>query len=857
MPDVEIRVYEEGAITRRVRPGFAVADLMGDIVNRGFGDSPGMDEWYNVNPPDAWNTQRSDASFDNMQNVDFIRFLRDGTVLEGASARGGQDNGGEYSGWILRGVVKPLDGHLQGEPLPATNPSYNFDPVTWVPTSGTLDTICPPVQPFNTGVLTVANQATASAISEETYPANQQFQWEIDGQGFSPEWQAAKSVRLGFGNDSYCVYLRHGNYPQLQKSTGYKSWITLKTIHTTSPIDLMGGKYLVKVRRIAGRFVWTVNDKTIHYNEVVGGSIQAASWPAGKLSIEAQGGLRAGIKAGLITYSSKRFPSGTDAEIEGTLRRTVTSNGEISGTEAASPPMPLLAGWQGNNTSIEATTSIEGDHVQYNVTLKASPDYVDTPLLNRALLQFEPQWVEYENGGNGNYIDLRPAVLGLNIEHAMPPVASGSEARIEVHRKLLDEQLPNWLDYVQEYRPILIRIRRRYSDGSADPYWVNVFFGYIHKTQKSSEAVNRRTMTIIARDGTTRLQKPAAVIDYRDAPLDFLASDIDLKTGSTIYPNGHKVYGVDCVYEILKRHLGPTEAGRLNGGYPAHKLDYFTSHYPIYDTTENQGGYLGVALPLGLDTVPSGGAFMFPPPFDEDAISWIEQFKKIDHAEFFYGWPGSFDSETRLDGAPMPMYGRIVDFLRAQSIVTVTDQEYLAGDLEKLIKKMSTETRPESDFNRVVVMGKRADGDDGGLLPAYVIAEARIPTNQTVVHADDTETTIPSPRSPEGAWERTMTIRSDIALSKPIAQAMADSAIYLMRYVDMDWPDIVLRGDARWYWGDRATLKLQGVDSDTSIRLNGKTFRVERVVHVINFESEGDADPFTTTLTTAPITPIG
>jgi hypothetical protein len=237
-------------------------------------------------------------------------------------------------------------------------------------------------------------------------------------------------------------------------------------------------------------------------------------------------------------------------------------------------------------------------------------------------------------------------------------------------------------------------------------------------------------------------------------------------------------------------------------------------------------------------------------------LKWINDFAGFDHAVFFYGWAGSFFSDARREAFPYPMYGRIVNFLAGGETVTVTDNEYLSGDLELLMQRVAVETRPDKAYNRVVVMGKAAEGLEA-YKPSLSIGVARVPTNRARTYVDGETLVWPYRNAPEQSWERTLIMREDLAQIPAVAQAIANGVISLIKDVKLQYPEVTLRGNPLWYWGDKVNFKMLGVSSDLSIGLASQTFRVERVTHSIDFETEDTTKAFTTNLTLSPQTGVG
>jgi hypothetical protein len=188
------------------------------------------------------------------------------------------------------------------------------------------------------------------------------------------------------------------------------------------------------------------------------------------------------------------------------------------------------------------------------------------------------------------------------------------------------------------------------------------------------------------------------------------------------------------------------------------------------------------------------------------------------------------------------MYGRLINMLRGRGVVTVTDREYLAGDLEVLMKRAATESRPDRAINRQLVYGRALEGAEA-FLPSMTIAEARLPS-------DD-------PNAAERTWERTDILQEDLATHPQMARGIANGIIDLLTGIPMHFPDVLLRGDTRWYWGDPVEFKMQSVSSDLSIGLVGQRFRSERILHSVDVETPDSPAPYTSGLYLSPATAIG
>jgi hypothetical protein len=225
---------------------------------------------------------------------------------------------------------------------------------------------------------------------------------------------------------------------------------------------------------------------------------------------------------------------------------------------------------------------------------------------------------------------------------------------------------------------------------------------------------------------------------------------------------------------------------------------------------------------------------MFPPPFRQDALSWINQIASLPNetAVFFWGWP---DDDT--SGAPVPIYGQILEIMKQRTLRRIADDNYISGDLNKLILSAETETRPQHEINRALALSRPPQGALAAIRPALAMGEAQLPAGD--------------PNRASLTWETTRLLESDWAILPGAAQALASAFMAQLTGVELQWPTIKIRGDENMQWGDVVHVVQDGAHSDSTINLHNRYFRIERVDHNLSFDG---ALSFTTTIFPRPLT---
>lgn len=839
MPEVRVWFYPESAIPQRQHIGASIAERMTQHARHSYGDTLGKTL---AGTSDFLTPATDDGAvgFLGGANVEFVRFERDGNFREGYSVSRASviDNTDELAGFIVKADETVLDTYIGSQEVIA-----NWERFPMKGDGGHWVNVSPPSSPFHLCVMNVDD--VSAPLLSEPLEADQSFRAHINCIGIFDTKAAAAppEVLFGWGNDALRVALRHGAPPTLERKGGQgasDTWRVWKRIGDRA-INLNNNQHNITVRKIAGRLVVGVNGTTIHLLEVikVGNQLEVADTPspAGALSV-----LPKNVR---VVFSFYKLKYKTAAP--GTFAVRVAQNASYSLDDLATPPKGITGGWDGGGTSTAVVSEFDAQrNIKYTVTLQ--PDVYDlyTPFVNKVLIPMRAAW---STPAEADFLEARPYLKSVSVDMAMPPNAPGAECRIELDRALLDKQLIGWENYIGKYHPVGVMIRRKWDDGTSEA-WTRVFKGYVIKMDKGTNMVNDATLTLLCRDPIVRLQKPAAVVDARDAPLDFLYT---AKTQNTDNRASLQLYGSECVAEIIARRLGAGEAARLNGGgntlvvrqgafIPDRYVRFFpASHYPLMDASNDAAGYVSVMAGI-TGKPPTSDGFLFPPPFGEDALSWISQFAGYDRAAFFYGWPGNSE---RFEEWPMPCYGRMNNFAATGVLRTVYDTDYVGGDLDRLLLSATTETRPEKDINRVLVWGNPPGATVPALLPALMMGEARLSTNGDTYH-----------NAAEYSWERTEVLKEDIAGYPGVAQGIAQGYIGQLQGVKMQFPDVTLRLHPQWFWGDQIQFEMSSAASDASLGLQGHTFRVEAVTHQVNFAG-GDPMGATTQLKIRPLSATG
>lgn len=830
-PEISLTFLKQSSISRRSKPGFIVADIIGDRMNLASGDNAGLSLEGQTNPTitDDWRFRGNQYDgFFAVLGIDFVRFLEDGRVREGSSEQNRSERGDDLAGWILDGREALLDSKAANTPEDIVMNLFletaNTD-ILWQSLQGTHKTVRPPEAPHRCCILNTGADVTTKARTVGTQPANRSVRFDIFALGQDPAGPQS-AVRCSVGGEELSVRLAHKQRPTVERKIN-GVWTVLRKLDTKQPISLHGGHYVIRFRRIGGRLVVGINDEHFHFIKVKQVQNQPGmaiddSWSAGPLTVSTYN-CRARIGCGLIKYSTAAGVPFTGNFSRHCPRKTPVPD-DLAGH---------CAGWLRDGATALVATTVAPGMLDYAVTMTASTDGIDTPLVNKVMIRSEPEWED----GTPAALDAATCVTKWRVSMAMPPIMPGATATFDIDRTLLNAVDEDWEDYIDKRCPVEFQVRWVYDDGSTGA-WIKLFKGYVYQITKGTGGMNQNTMTVTCRDSIMRLQKPAAVIDHRYPPLDILLFEAAAAlTGQNEMP---AVYGGDCVYEILKIALGPDVADTINGNGNRQRYFDMTTHTPLLDN--ETGGYLPVvAAASGQRRLPTQNGFFFPPPFGSDAADFINQIGKLDHALFMYAWPGGYANNW-----PAPVYGRrknIIDAISGGVAFELPDVISVAGDIDKLILSADNETRPWSEFNRILIWADGGQGGQSALTPAVRMAEGRLP-------ADD-------PNSAENTWENTLILREDVGYAPGMAERIKDLILADITGVELQWPTIVCMGQATLQWGMvvMPVMEATGTNgnySDTTLGLNGKLFRIEKVQH--EGTVGGGDDAFKTTIWPRPLT---
>lgn len=812
--DLEVLCHTKAAIPKRTRNAFVLSDVFSDLIKFGWSDV--LDMVAEINPSISldWQQQPEFVNDAWEGNINFVRFLKSGRVAFGAT--GEQDAVGE-KGDIAGFCLKWREAWLDCKIGTTTLDAGNFD-LNWKVFEGDWDTTLPVDGQQHTCVMNSGDSTTARIQTKGNIAANRGLLFNIDCVGVINPAGPVPRVRCVMQKKKYSLLLVHGKKPAVQVPVG-SGWSTVRTLKDSPNVDLRQGRYQVSFQRIGGRMVVGLNGNHYHLTDMskplkpdaVPDPVES-QWPEGPIQINAH---NCRIVAGLALL---KYANAADVPFTAQFARRVRR------TTYLEPGTPLVAhngAWQSAGTIITVVPVVDTEYVTYTATLTANAAGIDTPLILRVMCLNPANW----NDPVYDYKDIRPGVKSCEITMAMPPVQSGAEATLEVDRSVLDKVVPGWRSYVDKYHPVTVAWRWHYDDNSADA-WTRVKF-YIYSFTKATRAPNDNMMSLRLVDPIqARLKAPAALIDHHYPPLDWFWLEM---VEGVENPTENVYYGAQGAKDIINIALGPAEAARFNGnGEP---LRFFTDHYPLLSLETNTAGYLTHVLPIVQP--PTKTDWLLPAPHGSDAFTWIGQLLEHDHAVCFSGWP---DGATGNDW-PCIIYGRITNILAGRATITIPDNDYNAGDVNRILKEASIETRPDRDINVFYAWANIPNVDGvNGLLPAIRMAEDRL-------KGDD-------PNRPELTWERYLVMKGDL-LGLP---AVAETAVRLlaleMAFRNMIFPTVTIRGTASIQWGDKVVFDMSGTFSDTYLGLigtdpitgNAVEFRVERVVHTFTLDQVPNYD---------------
>jgi hypothetical protein len=831
-PEIRVIAFPRSAISKRTTEGLIVADRIAAMSFPGAGD-------YRSNLAEAVQSQNPTISldwaatpvFDVLSNLGMARFKKDGTVVFGPSApENGRDTA--VAGVFIQPREAPLDCKIGDN---AAFADSGFTDISWLEKEGTFKTMPALVPGGGTGIFNIGGDELSIAETAGVLPAKRSMRFDLFFQskargGPNPRF------RLIWGG-KYSIVFEHGAAPTIERRIDGGAWTIWKTVHGFEPLNLLGGRYRVYIERLAGRLVVRIGNASIWLLDDKSGAASGfidVDWPEAPLTVNIYN-CRVHLEMAVVKWSSANG-QGYTAQIGRMVPRRTPIDPDTL-TVASS------GGWKLAGTAITVAPTIEQGGVRYLATLAASADGIDTPFLQTVLIKYRSDWSAPDATG----VNLSSAVNRAKISLALPPVLAGSECTLDLDFGLL-RKLSGWQNVIRARCPLEVSIRWKYTDGTASN-WSKVFVGYVFMPGQDIPGYNGAAVRIVGRDPIMRLQKPAGVIDHRFGPMEMVflekfaggSGGYDVNTGR---PIDGKLWSGECVREILRVIMGDGVAASINGNGDPRR---FASSLepPLYAPASDAGGYLGIASAFGLslESAPSllAGNFIFPPPFGDDGLSWINRFTKDAFSIFCWGWP---TGDTTV--APVPIIGDYLRIVANRKLVKLYDAK-VNGDTSRLISRFGVEARPQKTINRWLVWGN-LNGQNAleGLTPAMVMAEARL-------YPGDLD-------SAEESWELTEIIQNDIAAigdvpGRRAAEAIAFARRDLARNIRLEWPSFTMpQGDETIQSGDVVQPILTGENASLGLygaSINGARFRSELIEHLIEPNVS-----FETTIFARPLSPL-
>ncbi len=804
-PDWAFWVYPKSAISNRRIDAFVIADLLADVIE----GSPSSSGGYYISSAEGgqWNDWQRLNNDLSISNCGFGRFLDSGQWQKNVGIGGVGSSLG--SGMYLLPKSLPLTASVGSGAFP----SGDGGALGWQSVAGSWNSV-PRLEAKGANAVMNKGADTNASIQTAKIPQGQPLHLDLQFLAQNkPGVRAGATVRLG---PNLRIGLYEGIPPLLESATttyteqggarvATQKWGCLKAMEAAGEFSPLDTRYQMSVHHIGGRLVWTVNGHSVHLidSDDKGGA-KAIVWGGAALRVDTQG-VRARVETHMLSHKG----------VTGTVKRRISKKSAAGQTLST----PRAGGHIPKGTSIEIATVQGDDYIEYTATMKSSDATgVFTPLLSQICLVQTPVWVS----GNVAGTNISAAVTSASVNHAHPPLQAGTEGQMEVDIPLLRKLFPQSANFIADYCPV--EVSARWRDGGGQPIgdYRGLMRGYLFGTRGDEPRYNDGKLAFTLRDPIVRLREPAAVVAGRTAPLDIAFMDqmdnaspdwrntdathsvVPDPFGSVVpVPNRDKQwFDVQCVQNILEQFLGPEVAASLNDGNLFQFLP--PDHPPLLDYNTLRVAYAQVAEAFGVSL--SGAAlanqngFIFEPPYKSDALSWINKFCADMFCTFFYGY-----ATRDHNGWPIPLYGRYDLMMKRAKLFQVA-----RGELENL----STETRPERDYNGVWFLGNDFDSKIP-LAPSLNQGEARLPYGH--------------PNSQYASWERLKVLESNLAISP--SSAMVAAAIAL---AEMDnngeisqWPTYTFRGDNKVQVGD-----VFWTNEARMLNVNDLWFRAPKLSHV-------------------------
>ena len=703
--------------------------------------------------------------------------------------------------------------------------------------------------------VTHSHQTPDKATEIETmdvFPALQQTVWELIDLAEARDNKEPGGVRLMWGGRANSLELRRREYPAICRARpdaaegSENEWEVVQRITEWGKFEFVGD-LTVTVENIGGRLGLSMFDgqgKGATWDfpafSMVPGDAEAGAppqfettpweWPKGTLGFSAQG-VSAHVGVSLLDLSEERKvkrktkdKKGRVVTVEETKRVPLRDEfARMPQTLPPGSPPPLgksevVAGGffaTGTTATVTANVTTAGKLTTVDYKCALQSNLVVSPLVSHVggKHEGEPELTDYAA------LDISGALVGRPRESgAALGAMSSKEFTFDVDRFLLEGIAPSdgaplpindpprpWTDFVAKDNPIEISSRWRYTDGSYSD-WSNRLQGYIVTDEKATDGALDWQMKILARDKLHRLTDPAGMIDETDGPLDLLLWQSD----------GEPVYGTDMAAAIVANKLGPVEAGRINGGGENASRRFYGEDHPAMMSIARNGGGLSLQNGARIVGAPNKAGFDFPPLWNRDAMSWLEELAKQDFSTFFYGHVS--ENGVNLTDWPCLIWGDLSKILQGRPIHELPDAVYDVGDADKLLLALRIAQKAPKRINEVKVWASPPGESSQLPFPATKMATARLPAGD--------------PNSADRSWRRTQIVESQSLWPGGWAQEVASLVIRGLEDVEMHWPRLTCRGMGEIQEGDELTVKQLHVladspdRSDLNLGLSGDSFRV-------------------------------
>jgi len=718
--------------------------------------------------------------------------------------------------------------------------------------------------------------------------ANQSLEFYLDWQGMAIGQELVAAHRISWGNNTFSIVFRQGQVPYIDKwgksTTGVSGaasgkWFAWAPLAGAAVTDFNDTTPLrVRVGRMAGRMfitmpdlpnaAWSIADASY---QVLPGQTQdqgtwqlkEMSWPSGAVIIQSfgvnfvQGMSRITYRVPAAAGDEGTFVDGgiTYRPTYGTFGRTVThafalpEGGFLDWRTSAGGWQPAADSIVFDTPTLGGLTGNYAQNVSYCVVMKATVDGIDTPFCSGVIIGCVPQWPTPDIEPN----DVSGAYLDGEEDTDEPDTTGGANWSLNFSPVLLDlifgedtQASPTWSAFMMRRNPISFSIRWLMSDFSYTP-WVERLNGYITHVDTTGEPGNKWTLSVGAGTEIGRLQKPAAVIQQNYYPID-----------QVLFENsGEPVWGAQAIYEILLAARGPNEANRMNGNTTGTKptlsvlMQYFNmaGHYPLISASTDNGGYLPLVWNTSGSGTPSSSEPTFPPPWGQDALTWMSYFAQMDFATFYYGFPTTLgdDGAFGLVGTSMcPIYGHYYTLMKSRPTWRIPDAIYVDGDLNQFFTSASYGDMPEWQYNEILIWNLMGVANNLPF-PAIIQGGAELDPSD--------------PESSQNSWRRSLVIQDPRIIFPLAAEGLAKTLMTLFAGQWIRRIRLTFVGEERMGWGDKLVPEAvndsgvtYGNVGDYSAQFQKLSGTVVRVVRVNNkYKTVGAGiDLFRTTASCAP-----